>query len=176
MENLFLFCIVAGGGALLVQLALGLFGLEHGGHPPELGLELFSVRSCSTGLGMFGLAGLGALHAGGSWPLALSLGLVLGVLSMGAVAWLMRALLRLESDGTLRLGEALGRAAKVYIPIPGGEAGQGRITFALQERTVELPAVTGGPPLPTGAEVTIVDVREGHVLEVVLTPHSPEEG
>jgi len=83
----------------------------------------------------------------------------------------MRSFLKLESDGSLRIANAIGCAATVYIPIPGGESAPGKVTLTLQNRTVELDAVTRGEPLPTGADVTIVDVRDDGVLEVVPTPN-----
>jgi len=186
--NFFLVCAVFGGGVLLLQLALGLFGLgdhdaghldaahEHNGDSDARGgLHLFSVRSCSAGLAFFGLTGLAALHA--QWPLWLALPVAVApaLLAMALVAYLMRSLLRLESNGALRLENAIGSEATVYIPIPGAAQGPGRITFALQDRTIELDAITPGGPLSTGTPVTIVDVRDGGLLEVVPTPPFPED-
>jgi hypothetical protein len=188
VSHFFLICAVFGGGVLLLQLALTLFGLgdhdvggldaghtelaHHGGDSdPRGGLNLFSVRSISAGLAFFGLTGLATLAAGWAWWLALPAALVPAMAAMALVAYLMRSLLRLESDGGLKLENALGAQATVYIPIPGAEGGQGRITFALQNRTVELPAVTLGERLATGTPVTVVDIRAGDLLEVV--PSNP---
>lgn len=191
MNHFFLICAVFGGGVLLLQLALGLFGLgdhdaghldvghdaleHHGDADPRGGLNLFSVRSISAGLAFFGLSGLAALLAGWAWWLALPVALFPAMAAMALVAYLMRSLLRLESDGGLKLENALGAQATVYIPIPGAEGGQGRITFALQNRTVELPAVTSGEPLATGTPVTVVDIRDGDLLEVVPSTPLQEE-
>jgi len=40
------------------------------------------------------------------------------------------------------------------------------VLLTLQGRLVELPAVTAGPALPTGAAITVVDVRADDTLEV----------
>ncbi|HEX5439000.1 MAG TPA: hypothetical protein VFW98_17745 [Gemmatimonadaceae bacterium] len=207
MGSFFLVCAIVGGGAALLQFALGLFGLgdhelasaepahlelSHAGAAHEIpsaeseaaahdapvraGLNLFSIRALSAGLAFFGLTGLAALHAG--WPslLALPAAVVPGVLAMALVAYAMRSLLKLQSDGSLRLMNAIGSGGTVYIPIPGAEAGPGKIMFALQDRTVEYDAVTRGEALPTGTAVTIVDVRDDNVLEVVPTPNPlPED-
>lgn len=188
MSHFFLLCAAFGGGVLLLQLVLGLFGLGdhdashldagHDGSDHDAargGLNLFSVRSCSAGLAFFGLTGFGTLREG--WPvwLALPVSLVPALGAMALVAFLMRSLLRLESDGTLKLHNALGAQATVYIPIPGAESGPGRITFSLQSRTVELPAVTRGEALPTGTPVTVIDIRDGDLLEVVPSTPLPED-
>jgi membrane protein implicated in regulation of membrane protease activity len=196
MGSFFLVCAVFGGGVLLLQLALGLFGLDgdhdigqtgldhaepvytHAGNAGAAdgggagaGLNLLSVRALTAGLAFFGLSGLAALRAG--WPslLALLAAVVPAVLAMVVVAYVMRSLLRLQSDGSLRMSNAVGSGATVYIPIPGAEAGPGKITLVLQNRTVECDAVTRGDALPTGTTVTVVDIRDGDVLEVVPTPN-----
>lgn len=196
MGSFFLVCAVFGGGALLLQLVLGLFGLDGGhdvghagiGHgdapsalphdgsspsthvdPARAGLNLFSVRALTAGLAFFGLGGLAALHAG--WPaiLALLAAVVPGLAAMILVAYVMRSFLKLESDGSLQLMNAIGCEATVYIPIPGGASAPGRVMLTLQNRTVELDAVTRGDPLPTGIAVTVIDVRDDDILEVVPT-------
>jgi membrane protein implicated in regulation of membrane protease activity len=198
MASFFLVCAIFGGGALLLQVALGLFGLEadhdignaglehaelnytgdahvgdadSGDAGASAGLNLLSVRALTAGIAFFGLSGLAALRAG--WPslLALLAATLPAVLAVIVVAYLMRSMLRLQSDGSLRLSNAIGSAATVYIPIPAAEAGLGRITLSLQSRTVECEAITRGDALPTGTEVTVVDVRDGNLLEVVPTPN-----
>jgi hypothetical protein len=204
MSSFFTVCAVLGGGILILQFLLGLFGLggghdvghlgaghagldanasgAHGGElgeheePAEAGLNLLSVRALTAGLAFFGLAGLATVSAG--WPaiLALPAAAVAGFLAMLFVAVTMRWLLRLESDGSPRIANAIGAEATVYIPIPAHASAPGKVMFALQGRTVEYDAVTTGSSLPTGASVIIVDVRDDNVLEVVETPTlSPEE-
>jgi hypothetical protein len=54
----------------------------------------------------------------------------------------------------------------VHLSIPEGGRGAGKVMLTVQGRLVELPAVTSGPSLPTGAVITVVDVRDDDVLEV----------
>lgn len=188
MTSFFVVCTVLGGGVLLLQLLLGLFGadvahgLEHleGGHdlgpggahdgPGGNGLNLFSVRALSAGLAFFGLAGLAAMSAG--WPLLLALpaAVIPGFLAMVLVAMSMRWLLRLDSDRSIHVSDAIGEGGTVYIPIPGADSGPGKVTLTLNGRTVEYEAVTRGEALSTGTMVTVVDIREPDIVEVVATP------
>lgn len=183
MDSFFTICTVLGGGVLILQLVLGIFGidgdhdlghlhLEHettDGSAPADGLHLFSVRSVAAGIAFFGLAGLAATHSG--WPLLLVLAaaLVPGFLAMLLVAYSMRWLLRLDSDHSIRAGNAVGQGGTVYIPIPAAGAGTGKVTLMLHGRTVEYEAVTRGAALSTGTQVTVIDVREPDILEVVPT-------
>jgi hypothetical protein len=70
----------------------------------------------------------------------------------------------------VRVDGAIGLGAQVYVPIPGGRTAPGKVLMTLQNRTVELQAVTPDDALPTGASVTVVDVLGPDLVEVVRTP------
>ena len=183
MPTFFLVCALVGGGLVLLQLATGLLGVDHDG-PHDLhaghaggdhdgsshGLQLTSLRALAAGLAFFGLTGYGLLRAGGSAWLVLLLAAVAGGVALVAVAFLLRAMLRLESDGTVRIENALWQPATVYVPIPGARAGAGKVTLSVQGRLVESQAVPAEATLPTGTDVTVVDVVSPDTLEVVRTP------
>jgi hypothetical protein len=188
MTTFLLVCALIGGGVVVLQLVLGLLGLDHDDVPHDVhvhvhvghsadaahhGLHLTSLRALAAGLAFFGLTGYGLLRAGWSAGGAVALALVAGAVAVVVVAVLMRLLLRLESDGAVRIENALWQPATVYVPIPGAKAGAGKVTISLQGRLVEYQAVTSEPALPTGAAVTVVDVVSSDTLEVVRTPATP---
>jgi hypothetical protein len=78
----------------------------------------------------------------------------------------MRSLARLQSDGTVRIERAVGRAGTVYLRIPGGRSSAGKIHLMLQNRTVEYQAITTGTELPTGTPVKVVAVVGPDTVEV----------
>ena len=182
MASFFLACAVLGGTVLVLQLVLGVLGLHHDGsdahlhtghdaaHGASQGLNLLSVRALSTFTAFFGIAGRAILAAGlGTLPAALG-GTVAGGVAMVSVAALMRAMLRLESDGTVRVEGAIGEPAVVYLQVPGRKAGVGKVHLTLQNRTVEYRAITAHEELPTGSKVIVVDVVSPDTVEVALTP------
>jgi membrane protein implicated in regulation of membrane protease activity len=191
MSTLYLVCALVGGGLVLVQLVLGLVGLDHdaphdlhigsgdahdGGHDAAhhdgaaTGLNLGSLRALAAATAFFGLTGYALQRAGTASWIALVAALAAGVVALVVVALILRAMLRLESDGTVRIENALGQPATVYVPIPGERAGAGKISLSVQGRLVEYQAVTPEATLPTGAAVTVVDVVAPDTLEVVRTP------
>ena len=86
---------------------------------------------------------------------------------MFLVHGVMRLFFKLAEDGTVRVGRAIGREAKVYIPIPGNNAGAGKVQLKLQHRLVEYAAVTqSAQGLKTGARVLVVAIRGGNTLVV----------
>jgi hypothetical protein len=89
----------------------------------------------------------------------------------------MRTLLRLEDDGTLQIGGAVGLPATVYLRVPGGRQGVGKVLLTLQNRIVEYQAVTSQSSphdIPTGASVIVVDVVGPDTVEVAPTPSDGE--
>lgn len=173
MNTFFVTCALTGTAILLLQLALGAFGMFHdvdGGHGGDAlhgGLDLLSVRALSAGLAAFGAGGmLGMLTPLGAVA-GLAIGSVLGAAAALAVAWVMRSMLRFEGDGTLVLENAIGATGRVYLGIPASRRGAGKVHVIVQGRTVELQAVTAHEaPLPTGASVIVIDVVGNDVLEV----------
>jgi hypothetical protein len=176
LQNFFLACALLGGAVLLLQLLFGLAGAHGMGHDgshdvhdhehASEGLHLFSVRALSAGLASFGATGLGVYALGGGALLAVPLAV--------SVAMVLRAMLKLEDDGTVALQGAVGLTGAVYLTIPGGRSGAGKVHLTLQNRTVEVQAVTPEATLPTGAPVLVVDVVGPDTVEVVPNPMSPE--
>ena len=131
------------------------------------------------GLRLFTLRGFIAMFAVGGW-----LGVALPDLGAGAVVTAIVALtgglaalvltalviwwsLRMQSNGNLNVKNAIAHTATVYIPIPPARSGTGKVTMTLQERFVELDALTDSPSaIPTGTLVQVVRVTDQGVLVV----------
>jgi hypothetical protein len=178
MTTFFITCAALGGGILVLQLVLSALGVahetaEHGSlvGAAESGLDLFSVRALSAGVAFFGIGGLAGLATGLGALVAVPLALFAGIAAAVAVALVMRAMLRLEDDGTVQIDGAVGVSGIVYLTVPAAREGAGKIHLALQNRTVELQAITThDAPLPTGARILVIDVVGPDTVEVVPDP------
>ncbi len=135
--------------------------------------QVLSLRTVAAALTFFGLAGLGARSAHLSTPMTLFIAAAAGLGALYGVYWVMRGLLSLKAEGTVRTYRALGQPGTVYLRIPGQKSGAGKIQINVQNRTVELSAVTEGEALPTGANVVVVDVIDSNT--VVVQPAPPSE-
>lgn len=171
---MFWVCALAGGGFILLQSLLGLMGMDDDGHHDHAvhgsdGLNLLSLRAIAAGLCFFGLTGLAALEWGFPRVLALPAATLTGLGAALGIAYVMRGMRRMESDGVLRVEGAVGHPATVYLSIPGGRGAPGKVHLFLQGRTVEMNAVSRDP-LPTGASVVVVDVVDPDTLEVAPQP------
>ena len=140
---------------------------QAGGHGASACLlQMISLRTMVAALTFFGLAGMTAQSAGASAPVVVAVALAAGFAAMYSVFWIMQGLVRLKADGTVHIQRAIGKEAKVYLPIPGHGAGAGKVFVSLQGRTMEYPATTSGDPLSAGARVVVVNVVGQNTLEV----------
>jgi hypothetical protein len=121
------------------------------------GLRLFTVRGLVALFAVGGWVGIAVWQGTRSQVAALVMALLSGGGAMVFAAWLLKKLLALQESGNLDAHWALGAPATVYLPIPPRRGGVGRVTLMLQERFVEMEAVTDGEALRTGEAVRVVD-------------------
>ncbi|MCE9607221.1 MAG: hypothetical protein K8U03_20230 [Planctomycetia bacterium] len=130
---------------------------------------MLTLRTVTAALAFFGLTGL-AMNASDVAPIAaLAIASAAGVASLYFVHWMMRSLSHLKAEGTVRIKDAVGTVGSVYIPIPAGNAGPGKVQIMLQGRTVELSAMTEHAALPTGARIVVTKVIGPDAVEVTAT-------
>lgn len=129
---------------------------------------VLSFKTLTAFTAFFGLAGLAAAELGiESQALTMVLALLAGMSAGVMVMLLMRLLVGLQSSGTAKMDDAVGRTAKVYLRVPGHMKGRGKITVDIGGREVELAAVTPGEEIPTGATVEVTRRVEGDTFEII---------
>lgn len=140
---------------------------DHSTHGSNWLFGVISFRTLVAALTFFGLAGLAADAGEMAQGPTFIVALIAGGAAMYGVYWLMQGLSRLRADGTVRIQTALGRTGTVYIRIPPGRAGQGKVHLNLQNQTMELQAVTTGESeLPTGATIVVTQIVGPDTVEV----------
>ena len=136
------------------------------------GLHVFTIRGFITFFTLFGWSGLLFLTLGMHWFPALFLAIQIGIIGMVAVAVILREALRLQSDGTLDVRNALGERGSVYLTVPAQGQGTGKVNVTVQEQLREFEAVTQETaPIPTGSEIVVVGLTEDGTL--VVSPFLP---
>ena len=180
MDNVYFYCAAVGGAVLVIQTLFILFAgsdtdvtadadpggvMDHGGHGDAF-LKVLSFKAIVAFVTFFGLTGLASRHGGIGAGVTLAIALLAGVIALYVVAGLMTALARLQSQGNVELGNAVGMVGRVYLRVPARGAGEGKVTVEIQDRTVECRAVTEGEELATGASVRVVGVDGSEILRV----------
>lgn len=172
------FCLgLAATLVLVLQIITMLFGLGEtdtgvdldGDGEPDInvdtgdGFTLFSVRGV---IAFFAIGGwVGYIFAETNTALAIVLSVVAGSLALVAMAFIMRGIMKMRSDGNIDIKRAVGKIADVYLTVPAKDNGNGKVTLTLEERFVELSAIQNGEtPLTTGSKVKITDVSGDCVI------------
>ena len=126
---------------------------------------LFSVKGILSFLAFFGAGGYVALDYGAPLWLAVLVALGAGYAVMSTVIYLLARLRGLDADHNRKASALLGQEGRVYLTIPGGKAGAGRVEVRQGGRLVEIEAETAGEAIATGADVEVLDVLgPGRVL------------
>lgn len=147
--------------------------LSAGDHDPAHGTQgniFFGILSFKTFVAfaaIFGLTGLSLENSDLPDLQRIGIAILAGLAAMVMVAYMMRALYNLGESGSVVIRNAVGHQAEVYLRIPAKGDGRGKVTVEIQGRTVELPAVTDGEAISTGAVVKVVDVVSGETVKVV---------
>ncbi|MBQ8708702.1 MAG: NfeD family protein [Succinivibrionaceae bacterium] len=169
--QLCLFCSMVGGGLLfLIEVVIstiggGMDGAGADGVVQDLGtsdyaFRFFSLFSVSAFLFCAGCFGLWTYSASESGFLAALVALVSGAGAAALVTFLKRSVLKLQTEGNVRLENAVGKEAIVYLKIPSG--GRGQIEMTLQGRKKFLAAISDEKhEIPTGSRVTVKAVSSG---------------
>ena len=105
-------------------------------------IKIFTIRGIVAFFALGGWAGLAALAAGLHPIWAIQISLFVGVCALLLAAIVIRLALRMQTSGNLNLTNAISQTADVYIRIPSGRSGKGKVTMLLQERFAEVDAVT----------------------------------
>jgi hypothetical protein len=138
-------------------------------HDTSALFKLITFRSLVAAVAFFGMAGMASLRGGLDPFTSLGIAMLSGAAALYLVGWLFQSMHKLSEDGSLRIEHAVGLSGTVYIPIPPSKSGAGKIQLKLQNRIVELRAMTSEPDrLLTGASVVVVDVLNANTVEVEL--------
>ncbi len=195
METLYTICAVAGGTFLGLQLLLLIIGFGGGGEadfdvgdPGDIGdagdfdvdsgegasgaetahaFQVISTKTLTAFFTFFGLGGMLGDDVELTFVPGLAMAIGCGLIAVFIVAYLWSMLYRLQSHGNVDVRKAVGTVGRVYLRVPGEGAGHGKVTVAVQGRTVELSASTTEEEIPTGTEVKIIAFIGKETVQVV---------
>ena len=129
-------------------------------------MGFFSLKSIVAFFCVFGWSGIVFMNAFGNVPIAVLLGLILGVGAMVGVTKIIRASVKLQQSGTLNMNLLIGETGIVYISIPEDKSKRGKVHVQLSERQIECDAISESGPLAANTPVRITDIIAGNVLVV----------
>lgn len=132
----------------------------------EGAFRLFTVRNFITFFTVFGWTGITLYNLGVNKAVTTIVSAFAGIIVMGIVASLFYFITRLAESGTLNLENAIGKTGEVYIPIPEGQKGVGKVLITIQGAVRELDAMTAGDSIPTNSMVKVSKIIDNNILLV----------
>jgi len=174
---------------LLVQFILVLFGIGGDGFDADVGgdvhdiggadhvntegffmlggIKLLTFRNMVSLLAVMGWISLGMYDVmPDHWYLALLIGLASGFAVALLLAVAMNAVMKLQAEGNADYKKAIGCKATVYLRIPAKKQGKGKINLNLQERFVEIDAMTEDEEEIRTGSIVIVTAVESEIAIV----------
>ena len=134
---------------------------------PDDGLALFTVRGVTSMLCITGWVAVALLETTLPQGVSIAIAIISGVATLIGMAYLMRAVYKLQSSGNIDVENCIGKIGEVYIPIPAAGNGSGKVNLTVQEKFSEFSAITtSDDQLKTGAFVRVVAVGPSGVLVV----------
>lgn len=134
---------------------------------PDDGLAIFSVRGILSMLCITGWVAVALLETSLPAGVSIAIAIACGIATLIGMAYLMRAVNKLQSSGNIDVGNCIGKIGEVYIPVPAAGKGSGKVNLTVQEKFSEFTAITtSGDQLKTGTYVRVVAVSDAGVLVV----------
>lgn len=131
------------------------------------GLALFSIRGIVSMLAVMGWSGMALLETSLPDVIAIIISVILGIGMLFLMAYIMKSISKLQSSGNIDVGNAVGKVAQVYIPIPENGNGSGKVHITIQDQYCEFNAMTtSSQKIKTGTYVRVVAVDEVGTLVV----------
>ena len=137
-------------------------------HPASARIfQVLSFRAIVAALTFFGLGGLWSSAKGYSDTVSVMIATLAGAAALYGMYRLMKALYSFQSSGNLNIRNAIGKPAKIYIPVPASGGGKGKVQMTVQGRTMEFEAMTDDDqPLETGANVVVKRIVGSDLVHV----------
>lgn len=139
--------------------------------------RIFTIRGIVAFFALGGWAGLAALSAGLHPFWAIQISLFTGVCALLIASFVIRLVLRMQSSGNININNAISKEADVYIRVPANRSNTGKVTLLLQERFVELDAITDNEvDLMPNTKVNVIGIANGdRVIVAPLEKHNTKE-
>ncbi len=166
--QVFWVCAAAGTVIFVVQMVLTLIGMDSsdmdvdfdGADTMDLGggISLFSIKNFVNFLVGFGWAGvcLGGVIEN-KWLLCF-VAVLVGVAFVLMFFFIKKQTKKLEHNGAFRIEDSLGKSVDVYLRIPAGKSGKGKVQVSLNGSVQEISAMTEGESIASGQKVKVVSV------------------
>lgn len=123
------------------------------------GMNLLTLRNFVNFFLGFGWTAVLLRGSVASTGLLMVISIIVGAVLVFLVMMLFRGLARMQQSGNINIFKsAIGCQGTVYLTIPAGRSGEGKVQIVINEAVREYDAVTDGEELRTGTAIHVVNV------------------
>lgn len=131
------------------------------------GVRILTVRGIVAFFAVGGWLGIAMTDIGLPASLACGVGVLGGILALLSVAWILKFSLSLQENGVINAKNAIAGVGTVYLTIPPKRSGTGKVTLTVQNRFLEMEAVSDEElPLKTDTQIQVIGIAGENVLLV----------
>lgn len=169
-------CAVIGSLIFLVQMVLTLVGMDSsdmdvdfdGADTMDLGggISLFSIKNFVNFIVGFGWAGVCFYDAIENDLLLILVAMLVGVAFVLMFFFIKKQTKKLEHNGAFNIADCVGKTVDVYLRIPAGKNGKGKVQVSLNGSVHEFEAMTEGDSIASGQKVEVLSVVDGSTVLV----------
>jgi len=176
LQKIFWACALIASLFFIVQFVLTLLGMDHtdidvdfdGSDTMDLGngLNIFSMKNLVNFIMGFGWAGVCLRDSISNNFLLIVVSILVGMAFVAMFVFIYAKTRKLEKNGAFNIKDCQDRTAQVYLRIPAGGEGKGKVQISLNGAVQEFDAITDEDAIPSGTTVKIIEVMEGDILKV----------
>ena len=182
LQQVFWVCAIVASLIFIIQFVLMLIGLDHSdidldihdGDTLDLGgsLNLFTIKNVIGFFVGFGWSGVCFYNSITSMPLLLIVSLLIGCVFVAMFVLIYKQTRKLDKDGTFKISACLNKTATVYLRIPAGCEGKGKVQISINGSVHEIDALSDEDEIKSGQTVKIVEIVDHETVKVINEQHN----
>ena len=130
---------------------------NNSGHTP---MQLFSLRNLINFLLGLGWGGISFYSIISNKALLVTVAILIGLLFVAMFFFVIKQMMRLQENNSFNINNALNKTGQVYLTIPAGKKGKGKVQVSVNGAIHELDAFTEDEILHSGAVVKVTAVLD----------------
>ncbi len=161
----------------VIQFILTLVGMDHsdidvdfdGDGTMDLGdgMNLFTIKNLFGFFVGFGWAGVCLYDSINNDFVRILIALIVGILFVMMFVVIYKQTRKMDRNGAFDINDCIGKTASVYLRIPAGGEGKGKVQISINGSVHEIDALTDEDAIPSGQNVKIVEIVDSETLKVV---------
>lgn len=182
MQQVFWACAIVASVIFIIQFILTMIGLDHSDIDVDFdgsdtmdygdGINLFSIKNFVNFFMGFGWAGVCLKDSISSSALLTTIAFVVGCLFVALFVFIRKQMNRLEKNGAFNINDTIGKSATVYLRIPAGCQGKGKIQISIDGSVHEIEALTDEDEISSGMKVKVIEVIDSETVKVINTQYN----